>query len=158
MPQHKALILCIDDDGPSLESRGLLLESSGYKVLSAASAIEGLELFARHAIDAVLVDYQMPVMNGDVVAARMKSIKPRIPIVMLSAHRSLPQDKLVSVDAFLSKGEPWSGVLARLDELLRLDLPFFSRWLGDWRQRRTSRAENPLPTHPPAAKAAKRSL
>jgi CheY-like chemotaxis protein len=157
MPHHKALILCIDDGGPSLEAYTLLLRKSGYQVLATPDAREGLELFVRHAIDLVLLDYEMPAMNGDFVAARMKAVKPQIPILMLSAHRGLPPDKLAFVDASLSKGEPWAGVLARVDELLAPDLPFFVRWLGDWKHRRETVTENSSSEQPATGKTYKRS-
>jgi hypothetical protein len=96
-------------------------------------------------------------MKGDLVAARMKAVKPQIPVLMLSAHRSLPPDKLAFVDAFLSKGEPWASVLARVDALLSPDLPFFARWLGDWKHRRATVTENSSAEQPPTDKTHKRS-
>src|SRR4029077_10336970 len=134
MRQRKAVVLCIDDDGSGLEARRLLLEESGYEVLTATTGKEGLELFARYSVDLVLVDYEMPGMKGDFVAARMKDIKPHVPLVMFSSHVRLPEDKLTSVDAFLSKGESWSSVLAKVDQLRRV--PFFARWVDDWKHHR----------------------
>jgi CheY-like chemotaxis protein len=69
MLQQKALLICVEPDGCSAEARKLLLEESGYRVLVATSAKDGLELFAQHPVDIVLVDYEMPLMNGDLVAA-----------------------------------------------------------------------------------------
>ena len=157
MPHVKASILCIGDDDSRLEARRVLLENHGYQVLAAADARKGLDLFARHAIDLVLLDYEMAAMNGDLVAARVKAVKPQIPVLMLSAHRSLPQDKLAFVDAFLFKGEPWTSVLARMDELLAADLSFFAHWLGDWKRRRATVTENEPAEEAPTGKMDKRS-
>jgi CheY-like chemotaxis protein len=94
----------------------MVLESTGYAVLTAASARAGLELFASRPTDAVLLDYGMPEMNGGEVAAVMKAMKPDIPVVMLSALPSLPENAR-SVDAFVTKGqspETWLDILAAL--------------------------------------------
>jgi CheY-like chemotaxis protein len=133
MEKQKVIILCIDDDGAGLEARKELLEISGYEVLTAQNGEQGLGLFASHPIDAVVLDYQMPGMNGDRVARRMKNVKPDVPILMLSGYGELPANELSCVDAFLSKGESWSTVVSTLDRLLNLRFPLFVRWLEDWK-------------------------
>jgi CheY-like chemotaxis protein len=153
----KALILCVSDDDSRLEGRTALLERHGYHVVAAADTREGLDLFARHAIDLVLLAYELPEQNGGLVAARMKALKPQVPVVMLSAHRGLPQDKLAFVDAFLSEGEPWANVLACLDKLLAPDLPFFVCWLADWKRRRATVTEEEPGQETPTSKMEKRS-
>ena len=116
--------------------RKLLLENSGYEVLEASGGDEGLRLFRSHAVDAVVVDYQMPGMNGDVVAAKMKRINARVPIMLLSAYGPLPKSKLSSVDSFVSKSQPPNIMLSTLQNLLNDGhKPFFSRWLDHWRSR-----------------------
>src|SRR5580698_10526029 len=136
MPRAKATILCVDDYRSSLVGRKMLLEASGYEVFAASDGPEGLKLFRSHAIDAVVLDYQMPGMNGDVVAAKMKSINSHVPIMLLSAYEPLPKSKLRSVDSFLPKSQPPKMVLSTLKELLNEGhKPFFSRWLDHWRNR-----------------------
>lgn len=137
MEKQKAIILCIDDDGAGLEARKELLEISGYEVLTAQSGEQGLGLFVSRPIDAVVLDYKMPVMNGDRVARQMKRVKPDVPILMLSGYSELPLNELSCVDAFLSKDEPWSAVVSTLDRLLKLRLLFFDRWLEDWKHQLT---------------------
>ena len=131
----KATILCIDDHWNGLIGRKMLLEENGYKVL-ATGGLEGLELFLSHPVDAVVLDYQMPGMNGDVVAARMKHFRSQVPIMLLSAQDPLPKNKLRSVDCFLSKSQPSKTLLATLQNLLEgRSKPFFTRWLDSWKQR-----------------------
>ena len=114
----------------------MLLEQSGYEVLEAIGGDEGLKLFRAHAVDAVVVDYQMPGMNGDVVAAKMKRINARVPIMLLSAYGPLPKNKLSSVDSFVSKSQPPNIMLSTLHDLLNDGhKPFFSRWLDHWKNR-----------------------
>ena len=109
-------VLCIDDDRQVLAIHRMVLESVGYAVLTAASAQAGLELFASCPADAVLLDYGMPEMNGGQVAAVMKEMKPEIPVLMLSALPSLPENAR-AIDAFVTKGhspEVWLDVLSAL--------------------------------------------
>jgi CheY-like chemotaxis protein len=135
MSRAKATILCIDDHWSGLIGRKMLLEESGYNVLEATGWDEGLKLFLAHHVDAVVLDYQMPGMRGDVVAAKMKHINSRVPIMLLSAYGPLPKRKLRSVDTFLSKSQPPEILLSTLRELLDSRKPFFSRWLDHWKNR-----------------------
>jgi len=138
MSRLKATILCIDDHWNGLIGRKMFLENNGYEVLEATGGAEGLKLFRSHSIDAVVLDYQMPGMNGDVVAAKMKSVKSDVPIMLLSAYDPLPKKKLEAVDSFLSKSQPPQILLSTLQNLLnRQSKPFFSRWLDAWRSRNT---------------------
>jgi CheY-like chemotaxis protein len=136
MSERKATILCIDDHWNGLLGRKILLEDNGYEVLEATGGDEGLKLFLSHSVDAVVLDYQMPGMNGDVVAAKMKRAKSHVPIMLLSAYGPLPKSKLATVDTFLSKSQPPTILLSTLQDLLdNRPQPFFSRWLDTWRNR-----------------------
>ena len=136
MSRAKATILCIDDHWNGLIGRKMLLEQSGYQVLEATGWDEGLKLFLSHRVDAVVLDYQMPGMSGDVVARKMKSIKSHVPIMLLSAYGPLPKNKLRSVDTFLTKSQPPRILLETLKELLDgRTKTFFNRWLDHWKSR-----------------------
>jgi CheY-like chemotaxis protein len=136
MSRLKSKILCIDDHWSGLIGRKMLLEKNGYEVLEASGGDEGLKLFRSNRVDAVVLDYQMPGMNGDVVAAKMKRIKSSVPIMMLSAYEPLPKNKLKAVDAFLSKSQPTDKLLSNLQHMIDgRSKPFFHRWLDLWRDR-----------------------
>ncbi len=136
MSRLKSTILCIDDHLNGLIGRKMFLENHGYEVLEATGGDEGLKLFKSHSVDAVVLDYQMPGMNGDVVATKMKRAKSHVPIMLLSAYGPLPTSKLEAVDTFLSKSQPPQILLSTLQDLLNSQpKPFFSRWLDTWRSR-----------------------
>jgi CheY-like chemotaxis protein len=136
MHPRKRTILCIDDNWVGLISRKRFLEQKGYRVLEATNGDEGLELFLSHLIDAVVLDYQLPGMHADTLAARMKKAKPHIPILLLSAYGPLPEGKLASVDVFLTKSQEPLGLLSSLRVLLTAKpKPFFHRWFDSWRGR-----------------------
>ncbi len=103
MPRQKVKILCVDDHWNALSDRKSLLEENGYEVLEASGGLEGLEMFRSHPVDAVVLDYQMPGMPGDVVAAKMKRINSQIPIMLLSAYGPLAQEQ-AGVGRFVSGG------------------------------------------------------
>jgi CheY-like chemotaxis protein len=136
MSRLKATILCVDDHWNQLIGRKMLLEKHGYEVLEATGGDEGLKLFLSRSVDAVVLDYQMPGMNGDVVAAKMKRVKSHVPIMLLSAYGPLPKRKLEAVDTFLSKSQPPRILLSTLQDLLdKQPKSFFSRWFDTWRSR-----------------------
>jgi CheY-like chemotaxis protein len=112
------LILCVDDEYVGLEVRRILLERAGYRVLTALDGDSGLHIFEREPIAAVVLDYAMPGLTGAEVATRMRLLKPKIPILMLSAYTSLPQEVKRLVDLSMTKGEGAPALLKNLGSLL----------------------------------------
>ena len=112
------VILCVDDEAIGLSARKMLLESQGYRVLTAENGADALVLFSTEDVEAVILDYSMPGMNGDVVAERMKELRPDLPIIMLSAYVDLPSETLALVDKSITKGEPPRGLLDAIAQLL----------------------------------------
>lgn len=115
---RKKVLLCIDDESTGLRIRKLILERNGYQVFTAAAGEEGLGLFDREPIDAVIIDFFMPGMDGGTVAKVMKGKNPNIPIILLSAFYSLPGGATDAADAFLTKGDSPEVLLAKLTDLL----------------------------------------
>ena len=111
------MILCVDDEPTVLATRKLVLQSAGYRVVTATNGSEGLSLFSDQ-INAVVLDYAMPGMDGGQVAAEMKRRNPDVPILMLSAYMFLPDAALANVDAYLTKTEGPVAVLSTLKKLL----------------------------------------
>jgi CheY-like chemotaxis protein len=112
------VILCVDDETTGLAIRKMTLESQGYRVMTADNGAESLAIFSSQAIDLVMLDYKMPGMNGDVVADRMKRLKPAVPILLLSAYVDLPRETLAAVDMYLTKGQGPRTMLKAVAELL----------------------------------------
>jgi CheY-like chemotaxis protein len=119
MAQESHLVLCVDDELIGLKVRKILLERSGYRVLTAPNGSAGLELFRNEPVDCVVLDYSMPGMNGGEVAAKMREVKPHIPILLLSAYVGLPSEVLSIVDMCMTKGEGPPVLLDKLGSLLQ---------------------------------------
>ena len=66
----------------------------------------------------MILDYQMPEMNGELVAAEIRKTNPRVPILMLSGCLSLPESALQLVDEFIAKGDPVEFFLLAVQQLL----------------------------------------
>src|SRR6185437_2059732 len=119
MAQASHLVLCIDDELIGLQVRKILLERAGYRVLTASDGSAGLEIFSNEPVEAVVLDYSMPGMNGGEVAFRMRQTKPHIPILLLSAYIGLPIDVISTVNMAMTKGEGPPVLLKKLSSLLQ---------------------------------------
>ena len=97
--------------------RKLILERSGYKVLTALDGPTGITVFNDNAVDAVVLDYSMPGMHGGEVAARMRAMKPEVPILLLSAYMGLPSEVTDLVTIYMTKGEGAPALLQKLKDL-----------------------------------------
>jgi CheY-like chemotaxis protein len=113
-----SLILCIDDEALGLQIRKAVLERAGYRVLTALDGASGLSLFSEHPVDAVVLDYYMPGMNGGEVATEMRRTRADVPILLLSAYINLPMDVVESVDFTLLKGDPPETLMEKVEEML----------------------------------------
>lgn len=111
------VVLCIDDDLTGLALRKLLLETKGYVVLTATNGNAGIELSRRADLDAVVLDFQMPHMDGEQVAKVLRRERPALPIILLSGSGEVPDPVLSMVSEYLQKGSP--DLLECLDRVLR---------------------------------------
>lgn len=111
------LVLCIDDDRSSLAMRKLVLEAHGYDVLTATGGHMGIKLARNTDCDAVVLDFQMPVMNGEQVARVLRKDRPSLPIILLTGSTAeIPPTLLALVDAYVPKGS--GNLLASVDDVL----------------------------------------
>lgn len=79
-------ILIIDDEEAQRNILKGYLEKKSYKIYSASSGTEGIELIQKNMIDIVLSDYKMPDKTGLEVLETVKEINPEISFVILTAY------------------------------------------------------------------------
>ncbi len=102
----KKTILCVDDNEAVLSVRTFLLETRGYRVLSAPTAQKALEILQQAipgSIDLLLCDLLMPQMDGNEVVRRAKQLHPGLPAMIVSGTVT-SVDRALSADVFLPKG------------------------------------------------------
>jgi DNA-binding response OmpR family regulator len=114
----KKMLLLVDDDPNQLAMRKTVLETSGYDVLAAEDAGRGLQLFLSHPPDAVILDYEMPVVNGEILAGRMRRADCSVPILMLSGCVAPPESAFRAVDTFVAKNNPAPVLLTAIETLM----------------------------------------
>lgn len=118
-------LLCIHRDPAQLS----LLQENGYELVTATNGSEGLRLLMSRPVDAIVLEYHLGLLDGAVVAAEIKKIKPQLPIVMLADHLELPEGALRSVDALVTKSDGahflWATVhfVLNVKPGLRLEAP-----------------------------------
>ena len=96
-------ILCVDDNEQCLSVRKFMLETRGYKVLTALSGQQALEMYQLGGIDLVLSDLIMPGMDGNELIHRMKAIQCDVPMILMSGSVKA-YERATHADAFLPKG------------------------------------------------------
>lgn len=82
-------ILLIDDDVSLRRVTEFNLQEAGYRVVTAADGLEGLELFRRHRPQLVITDVQMPEMSGYEVLDAVLSLEPQTLVVIVTAFSSV---------------------------------------------------------------------
>lgn len=87
----KKILLVDDEEGIQMLYREEL-EESGYEVISAYTGEEGLKKFRSEAPDLVILDIQMPGMNGIETLRQMKMDNPELPVILSSAYNEYKQD------------------------------------------------------------------
>lgn len=82
-------LLLVDDDAGVISSLKRLLRREGYRILSAESGLEGLELLATHPVQVILADQRMPNMTGTDFLSRVKDLHPDTVRIVLSGYTDL---------------------------------------------------------------------
>jgi CheY-like chemotaxis protein len=100
---YRPLILCVDDDEGILDMIRRALEFKGYRVLTANGGLAALEAFAACPIDAVVLDYEMPGMNGAEVAREMMRTKPTVPKLLFSGNMRITHEETSAFQGYCSK-------------------------------------------------------
>jgi two-component system, cell cycle response regulator len=92
-------VLLVDDDPFMLAVLGEMLAEEPYRVLSAASGEDALDLLRREAVEVILCDQSMPGMSGTEMLSRAATLYPRTVRLMLTG-----QQDLAGVEAAVQSG------------------------------------------------------
>lgn len=112
----------VDDDGAVRDSLRRTLVFEGYDVLTAADGAEAIAVMSAESPDLVILDVQMPVMDGMEAVRRLRAGGDQTPVLLLTA-RDQTRDRVtgldVGADDYLSKPFALEELLARVRALLR---------------------------------------
>jgi response regulator RpfG family c-di-GMP phosphodiesterase len=137
-----AVVLCVDDEPNITSALKRLFRPEGYKVLTAASGIEGLKLCAAEKIDLVISDMRMPEMDGAQFLEQVRANWPDVMRILLTGYSDV--DATV---AAVNKGEIHRYVAKPWDDnelLITIRNALDRRWLEaeNLRLQETVRAQN----------------
>jgi CheY-like chemotaxis protein len=102
---NKSVLICEDDEG-IIDVAKIVLQEKGYSVTSLTNCSNIMDILPKVKPDVILLDLWMPDLNGEEVAAILKSNdKTRhIPIIMVSANKDLQKiAMLANADDYLAK-------------------------------------------------------
>ena len=117
-------ILAVDDQPPNLRLLDAVLSPRGYRVITASSGEEALELLPSSGVDLVLLDIVMPGIDGYEVCRRIRSEPATafLPVVMITASGDQEKTRAIEAgaDDFVSKPFHQGELLARVASLARI--------------------------------------
>jgi DNA-binding response OmpR family regulator len=143
-------ILIVEDDIAIARALQRGLPAHGHQVLLAETGEDGVLLAVDETVDLVLLDISLPGLNGHQVLERVRKLRPRLPIMMLTARddqKNTINALYAGADDYLTKPFAFEVLLARIRAVtrrfdqaessqiragnLRLDLLAQRVWRGD---------------------------
>jgi two-component system chemotaxis response regulator CheY len=105
----KGRILFVDDDPAAQKLYRAYLQSEGFEVVVASSGLDGVEASEKQAFDAVVMDLNMPGLDGWMAMSLIRARRPTLPAVILSGNTGADLEaraRTAGAAAFLSKPCP----------------------------------------------------
>ena len=118
-----ARILIVEDNAANMKLAILLLQRAGHSVLCAADAEAGLTMARADLPDLILMDIQLPGMDGLAATALLKQdpVTSAIPIIALTAmamREDRERSELAGCDGYVTKPLRYQQLYALIDALL----------------------------------------
>ena len=126
MIKKAANLLLVDDDPGLLKLLGMRLSSEGFSVSTAESGAEALRTLQNERIDLVISDLRMDEMNGLALFAEVQKSHPGMPVIILTAHGSIPEAVSATqqgVFSFLTKPVDRDALYSAIDQALAQRAP-----------------------------------
>ena len=115
-------ILIVDDDPAQIRMVSTILSASGFKILKASSGREAVRVMVEDKPDLVLLDINMPEMDGMQTCRLIREIS-KVPVIMVTGQRNSEEDIVHGLDCgadeYLPKPVGNRELLARIKAALR---------------------------------------
>ncbi len=129
MGKHKHLILLVDDDKNFREIFSLKLKNLGFDIVEAENGVDALNKLEQINSDLILLDVQMPLMNGVEVLLKIKSNEKfsKLKVIFLTNYGETDEkfretDKLFACDlgavTYLNKSEDLNDIIAEIEKAI----------------------------------------
>ena len=116
-------LLLVDDDPKIISSLKRLFFEDDYRIYSASNGGDALSVVKNSKIDAALIDYKMPGMDGLTLLQNLKKVTPDINVIILTGHGGIREAvKAINLgaDDFLEKPFTSEGLRARIGQLYKI--------------------------------------
>jgi CheY-like chemotaxis protein len=115
-------ILIADDDALVRESLAAVLASEGFIVDEASNGTEAVARALAHAPDLVLLDLNMPKMDGWTAFAKLDHVRPLVPVIVITARPNQYREAVrLGVDAFMEKPLDFPKLMGAIKQLMNED-------------------------------------
>jgi CheY-like chemotaxis protein len=108
--------LCVDHNEFVLQATQRLLESGGYAVVTAETGTAAIACLT-DPLSAVVLDYELPDMNGAMVARQLRKRQRSLLIILFSGCSDVPPEELSAVTVFVQKTSLANVLLETLSTL-----------------------------------------
>ncbi len=114
-------VLVVEDEEAVRRTLAATLEHDGHRVVLAEHGVAGLRHFMAETFDLVVTDRAMPGMSGEQMAATMKQVRPKTPVILLTGFgQFLEKEKFPEVDVLASKPVNIATLREAISSALRL--------------------------------------
>ena len=116
-------VLLVDDEVQPLQLRAQIMKLHGFFVLTADGPMKALALMAQTAIEKIqvaILDYNMPGMNGCVLAKRLRSAFPELKTILYSGALDIPSQEAISIDVVVSKADGIATLISQVMQFVQV--------------------------------------
>lgn len=111
-------VLIVDDDPGIRRVVRLSFPPGEFEILSAADGIEALEVVDKEPVDAVVLDLEMPQMDGRTFYTQLRRRGSTVPVLVLSAYGAVKARREIGADSAMPKPFDPDTLVAEVQRLI----------------------------------------
>jgi CheY-like chemotaxis protein len=114
-------VLIVDDDASILRMLRLVFQGDGFEVSTATNGREALDIVSQHEPGVIVLDLEMPVMDGRACFRELRSRGYSTPVLILSAYGAERAKAELHADASVAKPFEPERLIAEVERILEAD-------------------------------------